>query len=57
MHECVFKTGTHTVADIFCQQCGNTLGWKYIKTSHKSQARPPASACALARHSPERGQT
>lgn len=38
MHECVFKTGTHTVADIFCQQCGNTLGWKYIKTSHKSQA-------------------
>lgn len=23
-------TGLHSVADIFCQSCKTTLGWKYV---------------------------
>ena len=43
VHECVFKTGKHVIADLFCQHCDTTLskrtvvGWKYLKTGVRSQ--------------------
>ena len=30
-------TGLHTVADIFCYNCGEALGWKYEKAYEESQ--------------------
>jgi len=30
-------TGLHTVADVFCSDCGESLGWKYIKAYEASQ--------------------
>ncbi|EFJ15411.1 hypothetical protein SELMODRAFT_100523 [Selaginella moellendorffii] len=30
-------TGLHTVADIFCQQCQEILGWKYERAYEESQ--------------------
>ncbi|KAL2893319.1 hypothetical protein RDABS01_009228 [Bienertia sinuspersici] len=30
-------TGLHTVADVFCSDCGDTLGWKYLKAYETSQ--------------------
>lgn len=30
-------TGLHTVADIFCMDCEETLGWKYEKAYEDSQ--------------------
>ena len=30
-------TGTHTVADIFCNICGESLGWKYLKAFDEAQ--------------------
>jgi hypothetical protein len=32
-----FRTGVHTVADIFCTGCGTRLGWHYFKASETSQ--------------------
>jgi len=31
--ERVLLTGLHAVADIFCECCKTTLGWKYVSTS------------------------
>ncbi|KAG9156700.1 hypothetical protein Leryth_006658 [Lithospermum erythrorhizon] len=28
-------SGIHNVADVFCSDCQECLGWKYIKTIHK----------------------
>lgn len=30
-------TGLHTVADIFCVNCGSNVGWKYEAAHEKSQ--------------------
>ncbi|NXV60405.1 YPEL4 protein, partial [Molothrus ater] len=30
-------TGLHSVADIFCQSCNTTLGWKYEQAFESSQ--------------------
>ncbi|XP_047308312.1 protein yippee-like At5g53940 isoform X2 [Impatiens glandulifera] len=35
--ERVMLSGTHTVADIYCCNCGQILGWKYMKAQDKSQ--------------------
>ena len=31
--ERVLLTGLHAVADIFCENCKTTLGWKYVSSS------------------------
>jgi cell division septation protein DedD len=33
----LLATGAHTVADITCTVCADTLGWKYVDAEHKSQ--------------------
>ncbi|KAK6935592.1 Yippee/Mis18/Cereblon [Dillenia turbinata] len=30
-------TGLHTVADVFCNDCGEVLGWKYERAYEESQ--------------------
>ncbi|KAK7292835.1 hypothetical protein RJT34_15689 [Clitoria ternatea] len=30
-------TGLHTVADVYCSNCGEELGWKYIKAYEETQ--------------------
>lgn len=36
--ERILLTGAHTVADIYCECCKTTLGWKYVSTfSSKSE--------------------
>lgn len=30
--ERVLLTGLHAVADIYCENCKTTLGWKYVST-------------------------
>ncbi|KAH9627556.1 hypothetical protein KSS87_005610 [Heliosperma pusillum] len=30
-------TGLHTVADVFCDDCGEPIGWKYFKAHEPSQ--------------------
>ncbi|KAK9758097.1 hypothetical protein RND81_01G206600 [Saponaria officinalis] len=30
-------TGRHTVADVFCEDCGEQIGWKYLKAFETSQ--------------------
>ncbi|KAK9279721.1 hypothetical protein L1049_013403 [Liquidambar formosana] len=30
-------TGIHTVADVYCSDCGEVLGWKYEKAYEESQ--------------------
>ncbi|CAN1172776.1 Protein yippee-like [Linum perenne] len=35
--ERMLMTGNHTVADIFCVECGSSLGWKYETAHEKSQ--------------------
>ncbi|XP_015937723.1 protein yippee-like At4g27745 [Arachis duranensis] len=30
-------TGLHTVADVYCSDCGEELGWTYIKAYEESQ--------------------
>ena len=30
-------TGLHTVADVYCSDCGVELGWKYIKAYEETQ--------------------
>ena len=32
-------TGNHTVRDIYCVKCGETLGWKYVRTCSKGMFR------------------
>uniref|UniRef100_A0A8C4UCB5 Yippee like 4 n=1 Tax=Falco tinnunculus TaxID=100819 RepID=A0A8C4UCB5_FALTI len=33
-------TGLHSVADIFCQSCKTTLGWKYVSAPASSTPTP-----------------
>ncbi|KAH9937460.1 Yippee/Mis18 [Fomitopsis serialis] len=33
----VMTTGNHTVRDIYCCKCGQTLGWKYDRAYESSQ--------------------
>ncbi|KAL6545157.1 hypothetical protein OROHE_009822 [Orobanche hederae] len=35
--ERMMMTGAHTVADIFCVQCGSIVGWKYEIANEKNQ--------------------
>ena len=43
VHECVFKTGKHVIADLLCANCDasqdqrTVVGWKYLKTGVRSQ--------------------
>ena len=43
VHECIFKTGKHVIADLLCANCDASLdqrtvvGWKYLKTGVRSQ--------------------
>ncbi|KAF9602301.1 hypothetical protein IFM89_026418 [Coptis chinensis] len=30
-------TGLHTVADVFCEDCNEVLGWKYVRAYEESQ--------------------
>lgn len=30
-------TGMHTVADVYCKDCGESLGWKYERAFEESQ--------------------
>uniref|UniRef100_A0A7N0UJ54 Protein yippee-like n=1 Tax=Kalanchoe fedtschenkoi TaxID=63787 RepID=A0A7N0UJ54_KALFE len=32
-----FVTGQYTVADVFCNECKETLGWKYVHASEEEQ--------------------
>lgn len=34
--ERVLLTGLHAVADIYCENCKTTLGWKYVSNTLKS---------------------
>lgn len=34
--ERVLLTGLHAVADIYCENCKTTLGWKYVSNILKS---------------------
>ncbi|CAL1696466.1 unnamed protein product [Somion occarium] len=36
-------TGNHTVRDIYCVKCGQTLGWKYDRAYEQSQRYKEAS--------------
>jgi hypothetical protein len=31
--ERLLLTGLHAVADIYCENCHTTLGWKYVRTN------------------------
>lgn len=33
-------TGLHSVADIFCQSCKTTLGWKYVSAPMPTTPTP-----------------
>ncbi|XP_023989030.1 protein yippee-like 4 isoform X1 [Physeter macrocephalus] len=54
-------TGLHSVADIFCESCKTTLGWKYVSTggrgppSEVESPRPSKPQCPRVRslHDPE----
>ncbi|XP_022147496.1 protein yippee-like At4g27745 [Momordica charantia] len=35
--EKMFITGQYVVSDVFCSDCGEKLGWKYIKAYDQSQ--------------------
>ncbi|KAI9093947.1 hypothetical protein K1719_026945 [Acacia pycnantha] len=37
MEERHLMTGLHTVSDVYCSDCGEALGWKYIKAYEESQ--------------------
>lgn len=34
--ERVLLTGLHAVADIYCENCKTTLGWKYVRAIHQT---------------------
>lgn len=35
--ECMLTTGQHTIVDIYCNNCGSNLGWKYEEAIEDSQ--------------------
>jgi hypothetical protein len=37
VEEKMMMTGYHTIANIYCSQCGEELGWKYLRVDHDSQ--------------------
>ncbi|XP_034882613.1 protein yippee-like 2 isoform X2 [Mirounga leonina] len=37
--ERVLLTGLHAVADIYCENCKTTLGWKYVSTEESGRCR------------------
>lgn len=37
--ERVLLTGLHAVADIYCENCKTTLGWKYVSTEQSGAER------------------
>ncbi|XP_050934917.1 protein yippee-like 2 [Lates calcarifer] len=37
--ERVLLTGLHAVADIYCENCKTTLGWKYVRTCFESSQK------------------
>lgn len=39
--ERVLLTGLHAVADIYCENCKTTLGWKYVSQSLHLDLTPP----------------
>ncbi|XP_077152284.1 protein yippee-like 2 isoform X1 [Ranitomeya variabilis] len=39
--ERVLLTGLHAVADIYCENCKTTLGWKYISGNRREFIIPP----------------
>uniref|UniRef100_A0A3B3BR87 Protein yippee-like n=1 Tax=Oryzias melastigma TaxID=30732 RepID=A0A3B3BR87_ORYME len=44
--ERVLLTGLHAVADIYCENCKTTLGWKYVSMSSTfSFLRTPQNSC------------
>lgn len=51
--ERVLLTGLHAVADIYCENCKTTLGWKYVSILGAQKCRfssvticfPPAFVC------------
>lgn len=54
--ERVLLTGLHAVADIYCENCKTTLGWKYVSNilkslinvcmlKHRYLSRPLSSTC------------
>uniref|UniRef100_A0A667IGS5 Protein yippee-like n=1 Tax=Lynx canadensis TaxID=61383 RepID=A0A667IGS5_LYNCA len=48
--ERVLLTGLHAVADIYCENCKTTLGWKYVSAStalccSRRSPSPPPPAC------------
>ena len=34
--ERILLTGLHAVADIYCNSCRTTLGWKYVSHNYRS---------------------
>lgn len=36
--ERLLLTGLHAVADIYCENCHTTLGWKYVRVSTCAQS-------------------
>uniref|UniRef100_A0A3B3HEY2 Yippee domain-containing protein n=1 Tax=Oryzias latipes TaxID=8090 RepID=A0A3B3HEY2_ORYLA len=41
--ERVLLTGLHAVADIYCENCKTTLGWKYVSDSRLNKVNPTSS--------------
>ncbi|GFE55158.1 zinc binding protein [Babesia ovis] len=37
VEERMMTTGQHSITDIYCNGCGNNLGWKYYDAIHESQ--------------------
>jgi len=42
--ERVLLTGLHAVADIYCECCKTTLGWKYVSSNGPLQRYVPSSS-------------
>lgn len=40
--ERLLLTGLHAVADIYCENCHTTLGWKYVSLSSRAHGRTSA---------------
>lgn len=43
--ERVLLTGLHAVADIYCECCKTTLGWKYVSDFNKKNRAIRATGC------------
>ncbi|KAF8820653.1 putative zinc binding protein [Cardiosporidium cionae] len=37
LEERVMTTGRHTIVDIYCNDCGTNLGWKYVEAEDPRQ--------------------